>query len=513
MKPLLPFLIGCLCIPFLSFSQQKYDHLIFPIPEKPVEIVLAEQSTDDMITGRIAQAYTGLLTYVLDELTDPFHLQMIRVSQCARYLSGNTEGPNLLLLSKNEGGFPRQGIKIVSDDSETTYPDLHFVDLVIDEKRLENGALSIYSHELGHVMMNLILNTYWDRFPSPTSPKQHVSMGVTDYLTAFYEGWGVSFQRLAYDAVEKYRSSFHAKMSPKRGLTMAWHSNLDKYLRLFKVEDNGYLYQKSPIRASIWDTLSPEQKILYEHTSTQFDISRIRNAQQLLSSEGFLATLFYQINSNPELQNKYADDQFYSGFLLKPIPDGVKPQDIFTPLENVLLKNLAVWHKMNQSEGMVPVSISYIKTWMELFPDNANEVISTFILLSRGATVNIELPRLVEKVNLNGQMGDIGLFREYSGLYFSEIQKIIKQVAEDPNLLTAAIGPELWVSHPTMEIRRALWMPEPKAPLQINLNSAGFADVAAFIGEEEAMEFIAHRRFKGFFESMDEIKSMGFKFE
>ncbi len=54
-------------------------------------------------------------------------------------------------------------------------------------------------------------------------------MGVTDYVTAFSEGWGVHFQRLAYD-----------------------------------------------------------------HT-------RIKNAQEMLSCEGVLATLFYQINSDKTL--------------------------------------------------------------------------------------------------------------------------------------------------------------------------------------------------------------------
>jgi len=466
-----------------------------------------------MISGFVAREDTGLIAGVRKELLIPFHHQLIRVSQCARNLSGNTEGANLLLLSENEGGFPRQGIRIISDSSEYLYPDLHFVDLVIDQRRFDQGALSIYSHELGHVMMNLILNTFWDRFPSPTSPKQHVSMGVTDYLTAFYEGWGVSFQRLAYDYVEKYENAFHNNMDLKRGLRMAWHSNLDEYLRVMKVEDNGYLYEKSPVNPTIWDTLNAEQKILFEHTSTQFDIGKIKNAQQLLSCEGFLATLFYQINSNLTLQNQYADPDFYSRFLLKELPDDANPEKIFSPLENVLLKNLAVWDRMNSTEKTDPVAIQYLQSWIELFPDDAGELISTFVLLSRGATINKELPRLVEKVNLHGQLGDIGLFREYSGQYFSKIQDVIKEVHLGPALLAADLGPELWVTHPTITIRRVLWMPEPKAPLQINLNSAGFAEIAAFLGESQAKKFLDHRRSKGYFESFDEIEGLGYKFQ
>jgi hypothetical protein len=55
-------------------------------------------------------------------------------------------------------------------------------------------------------------------------------------------------------------------------------------------------------------------------------------------------------------------------------------------------------------------------------------------------------------------------------------------------------------------------MPEPKAPLAINLNTAGFADVAAFIGEEAARELINVRREQGYFDSMVEIDALGFDF-
>lgn len=513
MKIIPAFLLTISLFPFITFAQNTHDHLIFPDPDNPIEIVTALPSDGKIIKGIVAHADTGFLAQVKKELMLPYHHQMIRVSQCARNFTGNSNGPNLLFLSQNEGGFPRQGIELESKEGVKSYPDLHFVDLVIDQGWLDQGALSIYSHELGHVMMNLILNTFWDRFPNPTSPKQHVSMGVTDYLTAFYEGWGISFQRLAYDAVEKYRDTFHDKMNIRRGLTMAWHSNLDEYLRLFNVENNGYIYQKSPIDPVIWDTLNPEQRILFEHTSTQFDINRIKNAQEMLSCEGFISTLFYQLLSNQDLQNNFAAREFYSQFLLKPLPDGIEPSDVFSPLENVLLKNLAIWDAMDQTNEIEAVTMQYLKTWIQMFPDDSGEIISSYILLSRGTSVENELPRLVEKVNLNGQIGDIALFRKYSSEYSKKVQEVIAEMHLGPEFLSAELGPELWISHPTITIRRALWMPEPKAPLQININSAGFAEIAAFIGEEKAREFINFRRERGFFKSFEEAGNIGFIFE
>jgi hypothetical protein len=514
MKTILAFLMaGSALFATSCTNTNNYDKLVFPNPSEPIKVALAIPSEGDLISARIPESDTGLIKSVKNELMIPFHKQLIRVSQCARNLAGNTEGPNLLLLSENEGGFPRTGIKLVSDSAETTYPDLNFVDLVIDQRGFERGDLSIYSHELGHVMMNLILTTYWDRFPNPTSPKQHVSMGVTDYLTAFYEGWGVSFQRLAYDNVKKYRTTFHDGMDIKNGLRMAWHSNMDEYLRVMKVEDNGYIYEKSPVDLSVWDTLNNEQRILLEHTSNQFNIGKIKNAQQMLSCEGFVATLFYQLNSSEILQKQYVDREVYQKFLIGEIPEGSTPKSMFRPLENVLLKNMVVWNEMNNSQSTEPPVIDFIQTWARIFPDDAKEVISTFILLSRGATLSSSLPALVEKANIAGQMGDIGLFRKYSGDYMSGIQEEIQNALVDPGLLSCNIGYQLWIQHPTLLVRRALWMPEPKAPFAINLNTAGFAEISSFIGEEKAVEFIRLRREKGHFESLDEIHYLGFKFE
>ena len=226
-----------------------------------------------------------------------------------------------------------------------------------------------------------------------------------------------------------------------------------------------------------------------------------------------MATFFYQINSNKALQESYLDYEFYNKFLLEPIPANSSPQEIFTPLENVLLKNLAVWDKMNISDDQNPAAIQYIQNWIKLFPDDASEIIKTFVLLSRGVTIDNELPGLVEKTNLSGQLGDINMFRAYAGMYMNKVQEIIKLALIDPSLLSAGIGPELWIEHPDLQVRRTLWMPEPKAPLTVNLNSAGFTEIAAFIGEEKAREFIEIRREKGYFESQDEIKARGFHFD
>lgn len=495
-----------------AVAQSRGDEFIFPEPTRKILVAEATQSGGRKLTGRVLKSTDSLAMLAMADLEMPFNMQMVRMSQCARNLTGNTEGPNLLFLSKNEGGFPRKGVWLAeSDDKVIHYPDLQFVDLVLDKERIERGDLSIYTHELGHVMMGLILGEALESMKVERSQKQHVSMGVTDYLTAFSEGWGIHFQRLAYDQTEKYRRVFDDKLSPSRGMGMIWHSGMDEALRLQFVRENGYIYEKFIQEGIDPDTLSQEERILLEHTSPAFDHTRIKNAQQMLSCEGVLATLFYQVNSDAKLAGSYLPSEFYTPFLVKPLPSGLHPDQVFSPLENMMLKNFWVWKHMAEKGMTANPFMLWMEEWGRLFPDDREEIVKLFIQITRGVTISSDLVRLCERIGYVGQVGDYQLFRTLAPVYQDLLQKLTKQVLADPGQISANIGPEIWVTTKSVKIRRGLWMPEPKVPLSVNLNSAGLYEVEVFVGKENAPRFIEQRRQLGYFASLDQIKSLGFE--
>jgi hypothetical protein len=212
-------------------AQTIGDDLIFPDTSRKFIMVSATPSNQRKLTGQELPFTDSLAMAAMQDITLPFNWSMVRMSQCARNFVKNSDGPNILYLSKNEGGFPRTGIWLTDlAGKETHYPDLAFVDLVLDKNRIAQGDLSLYAHELGHVMMGLILGEKLVKLKLDRSPKQHVSMGITDYLTAFNEGWGVHFQRLGYDNTEKYRKTFDNKLSPDHSMSLVWHSGMDEYL-------------------------------------------------------------------------------------------------------------------------------------------------------------------------------------------------------------------------------------------------------------------------------------------
>ncbi len=497
----------------LSTAQNQYDYLVYPDTAKRIIIVSAKDSIGktNLLSGVETETNDEFAKEILKELNFPYHRTLIRLNQCSRNLAKNAKGPNVLFLSKNEGGFARQGLALMENDKLIEYPKLNFVDLVVRKYMLENGALTIYSHELGHVMMNNV----WPDFPDHICRKHHVSMGVTDYYTAFTEGWGIQFQRLAYNNVSLYQNGFNNKFNYKN-INKLWHSSVDENLRIKSVSNNSYIYRKLlPGNINI-DTLSKEDIILLEHTSPIFDFTKIRNAQQMLSCEGVIATLFYSINTNNILQSNYQDNKFYRKFLLSEIPDGVKPKDIFTPFENVILKNFWVWNKIKVRDFQQnQILIEFIKEWCNLFPEDKDEIIKIFYAITIGKTINNELGELYEKVSWYGSLGRFKQYRKFAQLYLIKFKELQKEIIEDISIIGKNIGPELWIENPQIQVRTTLWNDRNKKNLQININTASLYEIATFNGfdQSKAKKFIEKRDEKSYFNSFEEAAKFGFKFK
>jgi hypothetical protein len=510
--PVFTVLVLLLLSPLFSSDIENVDHLIFPNPAEKICFVTAAGVNGALLVGAKLPDDNALVKKIEEQLQFPFHRSVIKLSQCARNLSSKTKGPNVLFLSQTEGGFPRQGLILKQEDRSDNFPGLYYVDLVLDEQRVTQGELDIYSHELGHVMM---LNIMGDEIPDSRSIKQHVSMGITDYSTAFFEGWGIHFQRLAYDNIPFYRQTYQNSLDYSRGFVRNWHSNIDQSLRLNAVLENTYIHQKLLPDVDI-TVLDAEELILLEHTSPVFDKTRLKNAQQMLSCEGVLATLFYRINTDAILQNNYREKSFYERFLLAPIPADIEPEEVFTPAENIFLKNFYVWDKIK--ERLTPetaIFIEFIREWGNSFPEDKEEILKLFVMTTVGKTATDDLGRTFETMSYRGMIGDYSKFRELATQFRERASALIEKILTDDKSLDANLGPQIWVTNEDFLIRTTLWNPQNKKPLSINLNTASVYDLASFpkIGLDRAKELIEKREEFGYFKSLEQIKSLGFRFD
>lgn len=505
-------ILSSLC--FISAAPNDYFRLIFPKPEQKVCLVRAIESGDkNMLVGKIIETTDPVHEMIMKDLNLPFHQSLMKLNQCSRNLSGNSEGPNVLFISNNEGGYPRTGLELIdSSGRRTAFPALNYVDLVLDVERVEQGDLYIYSHELGHVMMNNIISGFMQRAQERMTSKQHVSMGVTDYYTAFYEGWGIQFECSANE-IEKYRLDLDNRYMYNRSISALWHSIIDRELRISGVKQNRFIHHKLVPQVLHEKNMTVEDMILLEHTSPVFDLTGLRNGQQMMSSEGMLASLFYHINSNKALQAHYREAEFYRAFLLQSLPKGISPVELFSPYENVVLKNFYVWHLMNKKTSFneKPVFTEFIRVWCEAFPEDKKELLEIFINLTAGMTITRELGEVYEKTAHAGVVGDYFSFMEMMKKYREMLERVFHGVSENLDSLDANVGPELWVENKNFQIRRYLWVPDVKTNLNVNINTASVYDLASFLGMgiERAEEIINKRRESGYFRSLAEARKAG----
>jgi DNA uptake protein ComE-like DNA-binding protein len=199
--------------------------------------------------------------------------------------------------------------------------------------------------------------------------------------------------------------------------------------------------------------------------------------------------------------------------LLKPIPEGTKPEEIFAPMENVFLKNFHVWDKIKgrlTSENVI--FIDFIKQWCNSFPEDKQEILKLFVITTVGKTITDDLGKTYEAMSYHGMVGDYQKFRELSTQFRDEASDLIEKVLADEKSLDAGVGSQIWVKNEDFFIRTTLWNPQNKKPLWININTASAFDLASFpkISLDKAKQIIKKRTELGYFKSLEQAIAFGF---
>jgi hypothetical protein len=288
---------------------------------------------------------------------------------------------------------------------------------------------------------------------------------------------------------------------------------VDQDLRINGVLQNVYIHQKL-LPDIDTEKMDLEELILLEHASPIFDRTRLRNGQQMLSCEGVLATLFFRINTNPKLRQDYREKEFYDRFLLRSMPEGIEPQELFSPFENVMLKHFWVWSRLDDKmtgESVLP--LEYIEEWGASYPEDKEEITKLFVLTTMGKTVSDQLGDVYERMAMYGMQGDIQKYRETLSEFRDAIDPLLKNVIAGKTELGSNVGPQLWVKNEDFLIRRALWDPSNKRAFWINLNTASAYELASFpgISLDRAKDIVNKREEKGYFRSFEDAAASGLK--
>ena len=415
--------------------------------------------------------------------------------------------PIYLLMSQEEGGFARYGFWLEDAKGQRQVVLAGYVDLVVDRESVEDGNLEeIFSHELGHQILGELVG----KLPSGASRNMHLSMTITDDSTAFDEGYAEHFQPLVRDATANSYLHELTKGATSTDLGLLWISRLDQQLRTEGVTRNLFVHPKALPAAALDPGADRYRLYLDDETSTAFLNDELRNGQQMMASEGVIATLFYRIVNAPALRDHYRDLEFYRPFLGADVSADQMRQAI-SPYENVNLKLFAAMRRAAKAIASgAPPMIAVVNSYAAAFPDEAPAIYEVFLQTTRGATTSRELAEAFERAAADGMRGDLGAFRSTSRAAFSLLKSTIDRVARGELSVEANLGPQLWLVNADFKIAPAVWSSDRTIPYTLNLNTATETDLMTIPGVDlvAARKIISARHARGFFRSLDDLNAV-----
>jgi hypothetical protein len=417
--------------------------------------------------------------------------------------------PMYLLLSNEEGGFARYGFWMERANGRRELVMAGYVDLVVDQRSVDSGNFEeIFCHEVGHLILRALLG---DLSHGP-SRKMHQSMTVTDYPTAFDEGYAEHFQPLVRDGTQNTTLRNVQSGTGTTDLDLLWLSNLDTQLRTDGVKRNLFVHRKAAPTAEAGPDVDAYRVFLDGETSTEFLPNTLKNAQEMMASEGVVATLFYRLVSRESLRNRYREPAFYSQFLEANAGRDADPQKEISPYENANMKLFAAMRQIAPQAGDSgrPLAIAIIDAYAKLFPEEAKTAYDLFLATTYGVTVSQEAATAFERAAVAGQVGDIDSYRQNSHAAFSLLDQITNHVAKGDLRLDANLGPELWLLNDDFKIAPAVWERDRTLPLSINLNTASEPELMTLTGVDSALaaRIVSTRHSHGYFHSLDEVGSI-----
>lgn len=515
---LLPLLL--MLIPVTLHAQEPDAPLILvPVVRdgKPAELAAADGAMrsvlriapDSMLTAGIRRVFAT-----------PFIKQALRLEGCARRFrmhelaeqnkSDSDEWrsfaePLYLLLSSEEGGFARRGFWLEEASGARRYVAAGYVDMVVDEDSVADGSFEeIFAHEMAHVVLRTLLGEW----PAGPSRKPHLSMTVTDYPTAFDEGYAEHFQPLVRDHTTNTNLQAFERGAGQTNLNTFWQSSIDRRLRVDGARRNLFIHDKAVSVISLTPSSDRYQLFLSGESSSAFAMEALRNGQQMMASEGVVATIFYRLVNDERLQKHYRETAFYEPFTRQAAKAGVA-RETFNGYENINLKLYAAISELRRKPLTAdrPLMLELVAAYGRLFADEKAIAYEIFINTTMGATASAAAVPMIEQLARDGQTGDAAFISALpkARKFFAEL---IGDAASDRVALDANLGRELWILNRRFRTGRSALDGERTIPLTTNLNTATISELMTLPGvsSEMARRIIESRKAQGYFQSLDDLR-------
>jgi hypothetical protein len=440
----------------LAREQRSPDGRMVPLARTLADATLTERLRAVLATGAPA---------ILPALDRAARKASRRAIDCPAWRSGIA-----IYLSDEDGGFARKDLFVGVPDQPALCAD-YFVDLTVDDASLANGEWEeVLTHEFGHVFLRRLLG------PVPPTPTRnpHSVFAITDPVTAFDEGFGISLQPLAARLTAtpgfRQRAEGTAAASPAD----FWLSRRETRLRESAVPHGDFAFEALPPAADMHGI----ERWRAAETALPDDRCHLKSGDAMMASEGVAATFLYRLL------------------------DGGRDRAALAGRYEQLATVLAHLGRWPQD---TPPLIALVRAWGERYPQERQQVTRLFLETTYGATSSAAVRRQAQSLSCLGATGSLQAFLPALKAYRATMDRLVDAVTAGRAALDGALHRPLWLADPSIRIPAQLWAKRSTLPLVVDLNTADESALEwLFAGNRAlAQAIVAERRKKGF-DSLDD---------
>lgn len=385
---------------------------------------------------------------------------------------------------------PREavGLRLENGQEVQEYPELCFLALETNWEDLRHSEIDeIFAHELSHLWMHRM----GYRPALSQSNRFHTSTAITDPFLAFLEGLAEHLEIVSQELLGKRKEGFF-----DNGYDLgAWLCSRDSALRVHGVKNNRFLYLTAVPEAE--DFASYQQLHMAHITSSAFLPEHLKNGLQAVSSEGLIASFFYQMYRSADLKHSPAPAQVYHRFGCD--------ADRLSPTANLYVKIL--WAMMQLDWRRETLFTDFVQNYLDAFEADRDILMDIFARVTNFVTVDPAAQQMFGEIYRVGRQGDMEKIVRLCKQAASQKEIWLTELQSGARRLDDAIYKSIWIEA-DKPVRPVPWDSEHSTRLKINVNAATDVDFFALDGLTfpQCQELVRIREQYGGFSGLDEFR-------